>query len=346
MNTKKYISLLTISLVLVSLLSATSAFAQGNRGPGRGMMNRDATQKPAVVGTVSAISGNTITVVSKKDSENITTATTFTVDATNAKIVKNGVAGTISSILIGDTISVQGTITGTNVLATTIRDGQNNQGEMMDSNKMMPNVVGKVSSINGSTLTVISQRGPRMGANNAPTTFTVNATSAKILRGQTVIAISNIAVGDTVVIQGTVTGTSVVATTIRDGKVGEGNNDQALLQIQGNGEPIIAGTISTITGSSLTITNNSKVVYTVDVTGAKLVVGGLTSPTISNLSVGDSVIVQGTINGTSVVASSVIDQKANTNNSGNNSGENQKPKGFMGNMMGGIGNFFKRLFGF
>ncbi len=49
--------------------------------------------------------------------------TTYTVDATNATITKNNVAGNISSIAVGDTIMAQGTLTGTNLVATTMRDG-------------------------------------------------------------------------------------------------------------------------------------------------------------------------------------------------------------------------------
>ena len=79
----------------------------------------------------------------------------------------------------------------------------------------------------------------------------------------------------------------------------------------------------------------------------KFVVTGVTSPTISNVAVGDNLTVQGTVNGSSVNASSVIDQKAKASNSTNNSGSNQKPQGdFMGGIMGGITNFFKHLFGF
>ncbi len=49
----------------------------------------------------------------------------YTVDATNAKIYKGSVTSTVavSDIAQGDTVMVQGTITGTNVAATVIRDG-------------------------------------------------------------------------------------------------------------------------------------------------------------------------------------------------------------------------------
>ena len=112
----------------------------------------------------------------------------------------------------------------------------------------------------------------------------------------------------------------------------------------------MAGNVTAISGNSITITNKSNITYTVDATNAKFVVAGVTGPTISNVAVGDNLIIQGTVNGTSVIASSVIDQKAAANSNTNNPGNGQQPKpgimGGLGHMFGGIGNFFKRMFGF
>jgi len=231
--------------------------------------------------------------------------------------------------------------------ADTNRNGQNKNEQ--NFNMMKPNVVGKVSVINGNTITVISQRKSDKNGTGVATTFTVDATNAKILRGETAIKVSDIVVGDNVVVQGTITGTNVAATVIRDGKIGNGNeneNNQALLQIQGNGQPVVAGKVTAISGSTITITN-SNVTYTINASSAKFLVGGATSATILNVTVGDNIIAQGTVNGTSMVASTVIDQKAKTSNGlESNSGNNPKPRGFMGGMMNGIGNFFRRMFGF
>jgi hypothetical protein len=45
------------------------------------------------------------------------------VNASGATVTKNGVAGSFSSIAVGDMIAVQGTINGTSVTATKITDG-------------------------------------------------------------------------------------------------------------------------------------------------------------------------------------------------------------------------------
>jgi len=51
------------------------------------------------------------------------------------------------------------------------------------------------------------------------------------------------------------------------------------------------------------------VTYTVDASNAKF--QGPNTVTIANISVGNSVVIQGTVNGTSVVASSIIEKQQN-----------------------------------
>lgn len=333
MINKKYISLLIISFILAGLVVvAVPALAQNDQGKNSG----DQSQKPVVTGTVSAINGNILTVASKQESDRKKATKTLTVDATNAKITRDSAAITVSDITVGDRVSVQGTLTGTNVVATVIRDSQVNKDKTFPE-KTTPNVIGKVSAINGNILTIISKQGFNKAEPKATVTLTVDATSAKLLRGNKVIALTDIAIGDNIIVQGAITGTNVVATVIHDGKIGNGknnnDNNQAILQIEGNGQPIVAGAVSTITGSTITITNGSNVTYTVDATNAKIV-QGKNIILISGVKTGDNVIVQGTVNGTSVVASTIIDQVT---------AANLKAKaGFFGS----IGQFFKHMFGF
>lgn len=111
--------------------------------------------------------------------------------------------------------------------------------------------------------------------------------------------------------------------------------------IQGNGQPIVAGAITAINGTTLTITNKSGVTYTVDASNAKVQNKGALS-TVSTVAVGDNVVVQGTINGASVAAYSIIDQ-------GPTPSPSVKPndkKEVRNNFFGGFGKFFQHLFGF
>ncbi len=344
MLNKKYIIGISGALALVAILAATPASAQSTQGgPWQGgqghsgMMGGPNTPRNGVFGTVASVSGNTLTVTSKGFGTN-TTATTYTVDATNATVMKSGSASSVSAIAVGDTVMVQGTVSGTSVTATKINDGQF-KGGMGRGMGMRPAVVGTVASVSGNTITVTSNG---MGPNQSttPTTYTVDATNATVMKNGATTTVASIAVGDTIAVQGTVSGTSVTATKIRDG-VMQGNGAGSGPQIQGNGEPVLAGTVSSVSGSTITLTNSGNVTYAIDATNAKIQVKGNSSATVSNVSTGDKVIVQGTVNGTSVTATSVMDQGSASASNGNGS----RPGG-MGGFFGSIGNFFKNLFGF
>ena len=216
---------------------------------------------------------------------------------------------------------------------------------------MKPAVFGTVSAISGNIITVTSKKGfaPKTeGATSTTatvvnTTFTVDATSAKITKDNTTGTISSIAVGDTIVAEGTLTGTNLVATTIRDGIMKKGPNinpQQEPSAITNNGQPMVAGTVSAVNGSTFTLTNKSNSAYTVDVTNATIMRDSKTA-SVSNIGVGDIVLVQGTINGTSVIASNIIDQAKPANTGTATSTANQH-KGFFS----AIGSFFSHIFGF
>src|ERR1700734_1869477 len=129
-----------------------------------------------------------------------------------------------------------------------------------------PGVFGTVTAISGDSIT-LSSKG--FGQNATATTYTVDATNATVTKSGAASSISAIAVGDTVMVQGTVSGDSVTATKISDGVVpGAGGKGPTGPSIQGNGEPVVGGTITAINGSSLTITNASKVTYTIDASSA------------------------------------------------------------------------------
>ncbi|HUO75736.1 MAG TPA: DUF5666 domain-containing protein [Candidatus Paceibacterota bacterium] len=205
-------------------------------------------------------------------------------------------------------------------------------GRMM----MRPGIIGSVSAISGTTLTVTGKVGPQGGT---ATTYTVDASGATVTKNGTASSVSAIAVGDMVMVQGTVNGTSVTATAIRDGMPARPQNTPNPI-IQGNGEPVVAGSVTAINGSTLTITNKSSITYTIDASNATVVVKGASS-SVGSVAVGDNVVVQGTVNGTSVVAASVIDQGGTA--------APRSPGLALGVHLGlfrGIGSFFKHLFGF
>lgn len=235
---------------------------------------------------------------------------------------------------------------------------------------MMPGVFGTVSAINGTTITITSKGFAGYGhpssttAMPTPTTYTVDASNATVVKDGASSTISSVAVGDTIVVRGTVSGTNVTATSIFDGVVpgganpggpmrgfGHGNGSStgmwsasSTALFQGNGEPVIGGTVTAITGSTLTVTNKSNVTYTVDGSSAVVVKGNVSS-SLANVAVNDNVLIQGAVNGTSVTASTILDQSTTTG-SGSGSGSHGGPGGFVGHVFGGIGAFFQHIFGF
>jgi hypothetical protein len=190
---------------ITPMIGGNESSESGNRPIGTVGMVR-----PAVIGTVSAINSNTLTVTAKNwmrsrsTTAAPTTVTTYTVDATNATVTKNGATTTLSAILIGDTVQVQGTVNGSTVTATAIRDGVG-QGMMkggIERQKSLlpqtspiqgdgqPVVGGSVTAISGATLTIM---------NKSNVTYTINAASTTIVKmGTPSATFSSIAVGDTV----------------------------------------------------------------------------------------------------------------------------------------------------
>lgn len=263
------------------------------------------------------------------------------------------------ALIIGSAVVSMFALAGTAFAASTTVTGTVGSAPSHMNNLARPAVVGTVSAVNGDILTVASNSwNERRGfASTTPssqpsavtpasTTYTVDATNATVTKNNATSSVASIAVGDTVMVQGTVSGTNVTATTIRDGvmrggmKPGQGTGQgkgtaQMPTGITGNGEPVVGGSVTAVSGSTLTITNKSNVTYTIDATNAIVMKGNATS-TLSNVATGDNVVVQGTVNGSSVTASTVIDQGAPQTTS----------EGVVHNFMGAIGGFFTRIFGF
>ncbi len=201
----------------------------------RGGPNGATRVRPAAFGQVTAINGNILTVAGKQGFGSTSTAVTYSVNAANATILKNNATSSLSAVAVGDTVVVQGSVSGQSITATTIHDGippmgrggiggQGKSGMMREWNDNngsttpndrndqpmitgngQPVILGTISSINGSSVTI---------TNKSNVTYTVDTTNAKIVQGRNTIAISGLTTGDSVIIQGTVNGTSVNATSI------------------------------------------------------------------------------------------------------------------------------------
>ena len=69
----------------------------------------------------------------------------------------------------------------------------------------------------------------------------------------------------------------------------------------------VSGTVTAVSGATITLTNKAGKVFTVDATNAKFSAQMGVTESISNVLVGDMVSARGTVNGTSVTATSISD---------------------------------------
>lgn len=122
----------------------------------------------------------------------------------------------------------------------------------------------------------------------------------------------------------------------------------------------IAGIISTISGTSLTVNSHENKTYNVDASNSTFK-NGKEDASVSNLKSGDMVIVQGTINDSAITASTVIklDISSSTQSNrefGNRNGQDISTttvsnsdqglhKGFINKTINKVTSFFKKLFG-
>lgn len=183
-------------------------------------------------GTITAKNGTTLTITADQNHG----GGTFTIDATKATITKDGASATIDSFTIGDTVWATGTESGTTMTATTISNKpaqmqgfDRRNGDKGDRGRMMSNehgmrggmmtpgpggpggrgggVMGTVTAINGTTITITGQDGK---------THTINAGGATVQR-MVQGTLSDVAVGHMIGVHGTASGTTITAQQIMDG---------------------------------------------------------------------------------------------------------------------------------
>jgi len=256
-------------------------------------------------------------------------------------VPKKPMAVITSSAVVGS-LMLTGTAFAQTQPAPTVPQGQGGWGRGGQMMRRAPGVLGTVSAISGTTLTVSAKMGPPgQNQNASPTTYTVDASAAVVTKNGAASTLAAIAVGDTIMAQGTLSGTTLTATAIRDGmlKGMPGMRPPEGAMLQGNGQPVVGGTVSAISGNTLTLGTKAGTSYSVDASAATVIKQGATS-TLAAIAAGDAVVVQGAVNGTAITASSILDQ-GTPKPSTDSMGMHLEP-GFLGM----IGGFFQHLFGF
>ena len=179
---KKFI--VACSLSALALVATVPALAATNNA------QHQRFGQPAISGPVTAVNGNTITLTGAN-------GTVYTIDATSAKIRKSGATIQVSGIAVGDTLAVRGTVSGTNVAAASIMDGQGAAGSKNWSATANMSL-GTITAISGSNFTMDSH------SKTGTSTVNVATTASTVFKNnQTVSALSNLAVGQRVVVAGT-----------------------------------------------------------------------------------------------------------------------------------------------
>lgn len=211
-----------------------------------------------------------------------------------------------------------------------------------------PGVFGIVAQVSGTGFTLES-RG--FGPNAATTAYRVDASQATVFKDGATSTVAAIAAGDRAMVQGAVSGTNIAATVIRDGvPQGMGRHGgwgphasstpgKTADFPQGNGQPVVGGTVSAVSGNAVTITNKAGS-YVVDASKATITKAGQTIA-LTQVQVGDALLAQGTISGANVAATSLIDQGQAPAQGGGDT-----VNGGRGHLFAGIGGFFRHLFGF
>ncbi len=152
---------------------------------------------------------------------------------------------------------------------------------------------GTVTAVNGTSITMTEE------ANEGGAAYTVDATGATIMKAGAAGQLSDIKVGDTIFVTGTVNGTKVTATAISDGMGGHGFGGHAPLGNDGN--------ITAINGTTITMSEEADeggASYTVNAAGAAVTNNGAAAQ-LSDLKVGDKIFVNGTVSGTNVTATQI-----------------------------------------
>lgn len=175
-------------------------------------------------------------------------------------------------------------------------EGSMGQGMMARMGKGIraPHVAGTITTISGSTLSITAE------ANHGGGTYTIDASSATIMKDGAEASLSSFKVGDRVMAEGTIEGTNVKATKIGS-RMGKGFGGRGG---HGKGHGVM-GEVTAVAGATITVKGMDGTSYTVNAGAAK--VQKMAEGTLSDIAVGDRIGVQGSVSGTTVTATTIMD---------------------------------------
>jgi hypothetical protein len=230
-----------------------------------------------ITGSVTAVSNSSLTV--KTANNEIYTVTTT--DA-NIRYSKNS----SSPIVVGDMVYVIGIKNGTSIVASNIIVGRSNGEIQPNKDENRQATLGVITAKSENSINIIT-------SNNI--SYVVSTTNAEIwVNKDKKATITNLIVGDKVLVQGDITGSSINAKKVMT------------IHLPDN---MIIGKITAISGTTLTLTGSDNKVYTVVANNADIKIKGDKDAQVSGLSVGSNVIIKGDVNGSNVTASAITEGK-------------------------------------
>ena len=168
-----------------------------------------------------------------------------------------------------------------------------------------PAAAGNVTAISGNTITITDKRTGASYAIDA-SSATIEKFSAPSTPGAKPtpqnISVSDIKVGDNLIVQGVLTGSSIKAANILDGKLTLGGRWRGKSMMAGRGT---SGKVTAINGSTAAIMANNGETYTVNLGSATI--SKLTQINSGEIQVGDTLHVQGNASGSTITAQHVLD---------------------------------------
>lgn len=272
----------------VEMKGYQNGYGDDNRKDGRDSKPSDMRWKSwmwnsGIAGTITDIDGDTLTV---KGTNNIV----YTVDADDAKI--RGMANATVKLEEGDNVFIQGVVSGTNVVASLIIDAKGKALPQPNDDEKRTAIAGTVTARSGATVTVLAGSG---------TTYKVDASNASIWKNKSESAsVASIDSGESIIVQGSVSGTAVTATKIYVVEIPEAAANGGM-----------RGTVTAINGDTITFLATGGTTYTVDISDADFRDGKGRDEDKDDIDVGEMLVVTGDVSGSSIEATSVYEVKAN-----------------------------------
>lgn len=210
----------------------------------------------------------------------------------------------LGTLALGGLAGYAGLASADDTNGSTAKSFAKNMMGRFEGNKMGNHVDGTVTKIDGTVITLTDDKDN--------TTYTIETKDADIKiftegKAPTDGALSDIKVGDNVMVRGTISGTEVTATDVMSGapEGGMGHGMGGRGHGGGMSGRGVMGTVKSVNGTSVTLEGKDGKTYTVNAGDAS--VTRMIDGALSDVVAGDLIGVHGTMDGTTITAKHIMD---------------------------------------